>query len=183
MNIRGLRKVIIILFFSLPFTSLANPTGNLLINNFVIKESLMQNDKLAILVCDSLGIPQENINGTFQFTINGFNYPLNFRDGVAITSNKIDNSTFVHLKHKNSTGTHSNLFYVLKKDNSLKIYKISWFYLMLIPIVLFVAVLLFKRFLWIAIILFAFYLYYNAEKGLNISSFFEIIIEGIKNFF
>lgn len=151
------------------------------INDFIIKENLIKNDKLAILACDSLQNPLERINGSFQFTINGFNYPLKFNDGVAITPNKIENSTFVYLQHKNESGTHSNLFYVLKKEDGLKIYIISWFLLLLVPIALLVLVMLFKRFLWFAMILLAVYLYYNSQKGLNVGNFLEIIIEGIKN--
>ncbi len=151
------------------------------INNFIIKETLTQNNKLAILACDSLEKPLENINGTFQFTINGFNYPLKFNDGVAITSNEIENSTFVYLQHKNSSGTHSSLFYALKKEGGLKIYKISWFLLLLFPIVLIISAMLFKRFLWLAIILLIIYFYINSQKGLNAGNFLEIIMEGIKN--
>ena len=164
------------------FNAYATQGDELQISNFIIKENLLQNDKLAILACDSLDIPQEQISGTFQFTINGFNYPLNFREGVAITPNKIENSTFVYLQHKNSSGPHSSLFYVLKKDIGLKIYKISWFLLLLIPTALIILMMLFKRFIWIAVILFGIYLYYNAQKGLAIGSFFEIILEGMKNF-
>lgn len=151
------------------------------INNFIIKETLTKNNKLAILACDSTERPLDYINGTFQFTINGFKSALKFNDGVAITPNEIENSTFVYLQHKNSSGTHSNLFYVFKKEDGLKIYKISWLLLLLIPIALFTLVMLFKRFLWLAIILLIVYFYFNSQKGLNLGSFLEIIIEGIKN--
>lgn len=159
----------------------AQPREELQINNYIIKENLTQNDKLAILACDSSDKPMEHINGTFQFTINGFNYPLSFHDGVAITPNKIENSTFVYLQHKNSSGKHAILFYVLKKDGGLQIYKINWYILILIPIALLFLVMLFKRFLWIAVILFGLYLYYNAQKGLQLGNFLEIILEGIKS--
>lgn len=151
------------------------------IDNFIIKETLTKNNKLAILACDSLEKPLEHINGTFQFTINGFKSPLKFNDGVAITTNEIENSTFVYLQHKNTSGTHSNLFYVLKKDDGLKIYKISWFLLVLIPIALVILVMLFKRFLWVALILLGVYFYFNSQKGLNLGSFLEIIMEGVKS--
>ena len=183
MNHHLLHKLLLLLFVFSGFTAHATQNDEIQISNFIVKENLLQNAKLAILACDSLDIPQEQINGTFQFAINGFNYPLNFRDGVAITPNKIENSTFVYLQHKNSSGTHSSLFYVLKKDTGLKIYKISWFLLILVPISLLVLMMLFKRFVWIAIIIFGIYLYYNAQKGLAITSFFEIIMEGIKSFF
>lgn len=183
MNTHELRIIVIFLFFSFPFWSFATNTGNLLIKNFIIKENLIQNDKLAILACDSLEKPMDNINGTFQFVMNGFNYALNFQDGVAITPNKIENSTFINIKHKNSEGTTSNLFYVLKKDTGLTIYKVNWFYLLIIPLGLLLGSMLFKRFIWLAVILLGIYFYYNTQKGLNVMSFIEVILDGIKSFF
>ena len=170
----------LILLFSTTLVS-GDHKGEMQISNFIIKETLTKNNKLVILACDSSEKPLEYINGTFQFTINGFKSALKFNDGVAITPNEIENSTFVYLQHKNSSGTHSNLFYVLKREDGLKIYKISWFLLLLIPISLFTLVMLFKRFLWLAIILLIVYFYFNSQKGLHIGSFLEIIIDGVKN--
>lgn len=181
MNIQLLRKLFF-LILSLPtFLVYGEEKDEMQINNFIIKETLVKNNKLAILACDSLEKPQEHINGTFQFTVNGFKSSLKFNDGVAITTNEIENSTFVYLQHKNMSGTHSSLFYVLKKNDGLKIYKISWFLLLLVPIALVILVMLFKRFLWLAIILLGVYFYYNSQKGLNIGSFLEIIMDGVKN--
>jgi len=151
------------------------------INNFQLKETLLKNNKLAIIACDSLKNPKENINGTFQFTINGFSHSLDFHNGVAITPNKIEQSTFVYIKHNNETGTHSNLYYIIKKNNDLRIYSINWFLLLIIPLVLVILVMLFKRFLWIAIILLLAYLYFNYQNGLNLESFLETILHGIKD--
>src|SRR3546814_1977840 len=49
------------------------------INHFIVEENLLKNDKLAIIATDSLEQPLENINGTFQFSLNNFTYPLEFR--------------------------------------------------------------------------------------------------------
>lgn len=181
MKIHLLKKLFLLFFLFFACLAYGEEKDEMQIDNFIIKETLTKNNKLAILACDALEKPLEHINGTFQFTINGFKSPLKFNDGVAITTNEIENSTFVYLQHKNTSGTHSNLFYVLKKEDGLKIYKISWFLLLLIPIVLVVLVMLFKRFLWMAIILLGVYFYFNSQKGLNLGSFLEIIMEGIKN--
>src|SRR5690606_9421529 len=181
MNTQLVKKLFLLIFLFSNCLVYGEQKNEMKINNFVIKETLTQNNKLAILACDSLEQPLEHINGTFQFTINGFKYPLKFSDGVAITSNEIENSTFVYLQHKNSSGTHSSLFYVLKKEDGLKIYKISWYLLLLVPIVLIICVMLFKRFLWLAIILLIVYFYFNSKKGLNVGNFLEIVMEGIKN--
>jgi hypothetical protein len=181
MTISILKKLFLLILLFSNYLVYGKQEEEMQINNFIVKETLVKNDKLAILACDSLEKPLPNIDGIFQFTINGFNTSLKFNDGVAITPNPVENSTFVYLQHTNTEGKHSNLFYVLKNEDGLKIYKISWFLLMLIPIALCVLVLLFKRFLWIAIILLGIYFYFNSQKGLNIGSFLEIIIEGIKN--
>lgn len=181
MKIHFLKKLFLLFFLFFNGLVYGEQKNETQIDNFIIKETLTKNNKLAILACDSLENPLEHVNGTFQFTINGFNYPLKFNGGVAITTNEIENSTFVYLQHKNTNGTHSNLFYVSKKEDGLKIYKISWILLLLIPIVLLVLVMLFKRFLWLAIILLGVYFYYNSQKGLNLGSFLEIIIDGVKN--
>lgn len=180
MNNSLLNIFISLLFLLSAGVVFGQPKDELQISHYTLKENLNQNDKLAILVVDSAEKPVEHINGTFQFTINGFNYPLSFHDGVAITPNKIESSTFVYLQHKNSSGNHAALFYVLKKDSGLQIYKIDWYILILIPIGLLFLVMLFKRFIWIAVILFGLYLYYNAQKGLQLGNFIEIILEGLK---
>lgn len=181
MNIQLLKKLFFLILLVPAFWVYGEEKDEMQINNFVIKETLAKNNQLAILACDSLENVQEQINGIFQFTVNGFKSPLKFNDGIAITTNEIENSTFVYLQHKNTIGTNSRLFYVLKKNDGLKIYKISWFLLLLVPIALAILVTLFKRFLWLAIILLGVYFYHNSQKGLDLGSFFEIIMDGVKN--
>ena len=181
MKIQLLKKFFFLILFFSHSLVYGEQKDEMKINDFIIKETLTKNDKLAILACDSLEKPLEHINGTFQFTINGFKSLLKFTDGVAITPNEIENSTFIYLQHKNTSGTHSNLFYVFKKEDGLTIYKISWFILLLVPISLVILVMLFKRFLWLAIVILIVYFYFNSQKGLNMGSFLEIVINGLKN--
>src|SRR5690606_1641744 len=100
MKIRVLKKLFFLILLLSSSVAYGQQEDEMLINNFIVKETLVKNNKLAILACDSLERPLEKINGTFQFTINGFNTPLKFQDGVAITPNEIENSTFVYLQHK-----------------------------------------------------------------------------------
>lgn len=183
MNIQQLKKLFFLILLLPTVLVYGAEKDEIQIDNFIVEETLTKNNKLAILACDSSGIVQEHVNGTFQFTINGFKSPLKFNDGVAITTNEIESSTFVYLQHTNTSGTQSNLYYVLKKMEGLKIYKISWFLLLLVPIALIIFVMLFKRLLWLAIILLGIYLYYNSQKGLNLGSFLEIVLEGVKSLF
>src|SRR5690606_3511048 len=76
------------------------------INNFIVKENLIRNGKIAIIACDSAEKPLESVNGIFRFVINGFQHELRFHDGVAITPQTIEKSTFVFLKHRNESGSH-----------------------------------------------------------------------------
>lgn len=184
MNVMGsilFQNLIGLIFTFSSFLAFAQEQVDMQINHFLLKETLLKNDKLAIIASDSLDNPKEYINGTFQFTINGFSHSLNFNNGVAITSSKIEHSTFVFVKHSNDTGTHSNLYYILKKDHNLQIYKISWFLLLIIPAALLVLVMMFKRFIWIAILLLLGYLYFSYQNGLNFIDFLEAIVHGIKN--
>jgi hypothetical protein len=48
------------------------------INNFLVKENLLKNNKLAIIAADSLENPIEKINGNYTFIISGFTQILNW---------------------------------------------------------------------------------------------------------
>lgn len=178
----SLTTFFLILFFSKSLL-FASSKSEIQINYFILSETLAKNNKLAVIACDSLENPLELVEGTFQFSVNGFNYPLHFIDGVAVMPNKIDNSTFVYLRHENLNGSHSALFYILKKKNTLQTYRINWLHLLLIPALLIILTILFKRFLWIAIILFLTYLYFNYNKGLEIIDYLKIVYEGLSNIF
>src|SRR5690606_38661120 len=103
------------------------------INHFIVRENLIKNDKLAIIATDAEEQPNEGISGTYQFVINGFKQELQFHDGVAITSNPIETSAFVFIKHRNQQGSHGRLYYVLKRDQGLNPIAINWYFLILIP--------------------------------------------------
>lgn len=153
------------------------------INDFVIKENILKNDKLDIIVTDQKYIPVTNVNGIFSFSINGFTEELNFVNGEATSSRQVDKSTFVYLKHKNENGTHAKLYYVIKRDSGLSTFKINWLVLLLIPVSLIVLGMLFRKFIIIALILLAVMFFFNNSKGLDISTFFETVYNGIRAMF
>ncbi len=66
---------------------------NIAINHFVIKENPFAKDEVAIVATDSLGNIQENVNGVFNFTLNGFQDTLKFDKGTAFYRHKIEHST------------------------------------------------------------------------------------------
>lgn len=154
---------------------------NAAINNFLIKENLLKNSKLAIIAADSLEVPKENINGVYTFSVSGFTEELSFHDGVAVIPLQIAKSTFVYIKHENDNGTHSKLVYVYKKDGDLKPIPIKRGYLILIPVILIILAFAFKRFIYFALVVFLVAMVFGYSSGLNISTFFETSIDYLKN--
>lgn len=157
--------------------------GGIAINHFVVKENPFATDEIAIIATDSLGTIQENINGQFNFTVNGFQDTLKFEKGTAFYRHKIGKSSFIYAKHENENGTHSILYYVYKSGDSLKPFHISWVLLLAIPCALFLLAYMFKRFIIVAIIIFCIFVYFNYHNGLSIPTFFESVIDGLKGMF
>ena len=170
-----------IVLFSLLFITGKTHAQPVSVNNFLVKEHLLKNSKLAIIATDSSDHPIETVNGTFLFNINGFQQELKFNDGIAVAPQKIEKSTFVYLKHQNELGTHSKLYYVIKKNEDLNPIKINWMLLLFIPLVIIVIATVFRKFIIFAIVLLAIIFFFNSSKGLNIPTFFETIIDGLKS--
>ncbi len=151
------------------------------INNFLVKESLLKNSKLAIIAADSLENPLEKINGTYTFSVSGFTQELTFNDGVAILPLPIAKSTFVYIKHQNDSGTHSKLLYVYKKEGDLNPFTISRIFMIIIPLIIIILAFAFKKFIYIAVILLVIFLIFSYSNGLNISTFFETTFDYLRN--
>lgn len=150
------------------------------IDHFVVKENPFAKNEVAVIATDTSNNILENINGIFNFTVNGVSDTLKFDKGTAFYRHKIDHSTFLYVKHENESGTHSTLFYVYKSSDKLIPFHISWVWLLIIPLSLVLLGYMFKRFIIIAIIIFCIFLYFNHSNGLSIPTFFESIIDGLK---
>jgi hypothetical protein len=173
-----------ILIFSVTIPASAQAQAQeVVINNFIVKENLLKNDKLAIISANGDEKPIEGVNGTFLFSINGFKQELRFNDGVAVAPVQIDKSTFVYIKHTNDAGTHAKLYYVVKKDDNLNPIKINWLVLLLVPLALIILTMMFRKFLIIAGVLIIALLIFNHNQGLGISTFFETVFDGLKSMF
>jgi len=176
-----MKRLFLILFLIHSFSALqAQPIA---VNNFIVKENLLKNEKLAIIAADSTDKPIESINGTFLFVINGFKQELKFNDGVAVAPQQIEKSGFVYIKHKNDYGTHAKLYYVIKKGTDLNPIKISWMMLVLIPAALILLGTMFRRFLVFAVIILIVLLIFNHNKGLSLGGIFETIFDGLRSAF
>lgn len=175
-----MRQIIHILVFV--FLSIASAQAQpQRIDNFIVKENLTQNSKLAIIALDSAEQPLERINGTFVFNLNGFQQDLQFHDGVAVVQQPVESSTFVFFKHKNQEKTVSKLYYIHKKDSELKPFKINGLLLLLIPLAILLIAYMFRRFLLTFVILALLYAYFHFSKGLDFSNIMESILEALKN--
>lgn len=170
-----------ILFITFCLIGIYGFAQNANINNFLIKENLLKNKKLAIIAADSLNNPNENINGIYTFSVSGFTQSLKFNDGIAVLQLPIEKSTFIYIKHQNDTGTHSKLVYVYKKDNDLNPIAINSLWLFLIPVILVIVAFAFRKMIIIAVIVFLVFVYFNHSSGLNLPTFFESIFDGLRN--
>lgn len=175
---RQIYVMILLLLFSVP--TLAQKAD---INNFIVKESLLKNSKLAIIAADSLENPIESINGVYTFTVSGFTQKLGFHDGVAILPLQLERSAFVYIKHQNEKGTHSKLLYVYKKEGTLSPYAINSMWLVIFPALIVFLAFAFRKFIIAAVIILIVYIYFNHSNGLNLSTFFETIFDGLKSMF
>ncbi|WP_316801290.1 hypothetical protein [Pedobacter frigidisoli] len=176
-----MRKIYLLVSFCLIVFSAG--AQNAAINNFLVKENLLKNNKLAIIAADSLNVPNENINGSYTFSVSGFTQILKFNDGIAVLPLPIDKSTFVYIKHQNDSGTHSKLVYVYKKDADLSPYAINSLWLFIIPIALVVIAFAFRKLIIFVVIAFLVFVYFNHSAGLNLGTFFESIFDGLKSLF
>lgn len=151
------------------------------IDNFIIKENLTSNGKIAIVAVDSSDVALDYINGTFKFTINGFEQSLAFHDGVAVPSHPIENSTFVYFKHKNQDKTTGKLYFLYKKENKITPIKINGLLLLIIPAVILMIAYAAKRLFMTFIILALVYGYFSYSKGLSVSQILESAFQAVKN--
>ncbi|ERJ59452.1 hypothetical protein [Sphingobacterium paucimobilis] len=153
------------------------------IDNFIVKENLTANGKVAIIAVDSSEVANEAINGTFKFSINGFEQTLSFHQGVGVPSHAIDGSTFAYFKHKNQNGSTGKFYFLYKKENKITPIKINGLLLLIIPAALLLLAYAFKRLLTTFVVLAIIYGYFSFSKGLSISQILESAFEVLKSFF
>lgn len=170
--------LIVTIALSLPFLSRAQQVG---IQDFMVKENLSQNGKLAIIATDSLEKTNNLVQGDYTFTINGFQQILHFNDGVAVTSNPIESSTFVYFKHHAAQKDIGKLFFLRVTEKGISPYKISGILLLIIPLLILYIAYKFKRFLITLLILGIVYFYLNYSKGLDVKELIESTVLGLKN--
>lgn len=175
-----MKQVASILFFVL-FPAIVAWAQPLRIDEFAVKESLLQNGKLAVIAMDTAEQPLEKINGTFFFSLNGLQQELRFHDGVAVIKQPLESSTFIFFKHKNQENTISKLYYIHKKNNELKPYKINGMLLFLIPITILLIAYMFRRFVTAFVLIGLVYAYFHFSKGLNFPNLIQSVLNTLTN--
>ncbi len=178
-----MKKLLLLLILITGLCSTTAYADTLLIKNFTIKENPFAKDEVAVIATDTAGVTQENVNGLFKFTINGFDADLTFENGTAFYHHKLDKSSFIYIKHSNEAGSNSTLYYVYRQDTKLTPIHISWVILIAIPLILVLLAYMFKRFIIIAAIIFCVFLYFNHHSGLSIGTFFDTVFDGLKHVF
>lgn len=171
-----------ILITTLLFVSSSQAGEKPSLSNFIIKENLLKNDKIAVIAASEDEKPIE-LNGRYLFTINGFKQELNFNEGVAITPQAIEKSTFIYLKHETDSNQVNKLYYVYKSSDALNPIKINLKFLVLIPLIVISIIALFRKFLVYGLLILAGLIYFNISKGLSLPTYFETIFDGLKSFF
>lgn len=173
-----MQKYIFLLLMILPGWLYAQPMA---INDFIVKENLSQNGKLAIIAVDSTEKADDHIHGTFLFTVNGFQQSFRFTDGVAVMADPIESSTFAFLKHKNQDKEIGKFYFIRKSDKGLSPYKISGLALILIPALIMLIAYAFKRLLVVFVVLAIAFAYLHFSKGLDIGQVLESFFFSLKN--
>ncbi|ADY51927.1 hypothetical protein Pedsa_1360 [Pseudopedobacter saltans DSM 12145] len=153
------------------------------INNFVLSENPQKSNTFIVIAKDSLNNASDALNGTYNFSINGFKETLNFHSGVAASKMEIDKSLFLYIKHENENNTVSKLYYLRKTDNGINPIGISWYILLIIPASLILIGYMFRKIIGVVIFFLMAYIYFSYSKGLSVSTFLESIFDGLKNLF
>ena len=180
MKNRWILYICLSILYLMPNLSIAQ---NAIIKDFTVKENLSQNGKLAIIAIDTAEKTDNTVNGNYAFTINGFQQELKFSDGVAVTNNPIESSTFVFFKHKFAGSDIGKLFFLRMTDKGITPYKISGILLIIIPLLILYIAYKFKRFLITLLILAVVYFYLNHSKGLDVRQLLESSIMAVKDLF
>jgi len=152
------------------------------IDNFIVRENPAMNGTLAIIAVDSADRPLEHIDGTFGFSLNGFQQELVFHDGVAIVQHPLESSTFVFFKHQNHEKSIGRFYYVHKSDGGLYPIKVLGWLLLIVPVALLLLAYALKRFILVFIVLAAAFAYFHYTKGLEVSLLLESIFFSIRDF-
>ena len=152
------------------------------IKTFELRQNPFADNEVVVVATDSVGTILEGIGGGHTFYINGFKERLSFENGTGFYSRKLEKSTFIYLKNQDEYGFKGSvLYYVLKFDTHLFPIKISWLVFIIIPILLILLGYMFRKLIWLAVVLFIAFSYFHLSSGLGFATLFETITAGLKS--
>jgi hypothetical protein len=153
------------------------------VHTFTVTQNNENPNQLTVTAADTTKQNSLGINGTFVFYVNGFTQLLRFKNGVAKCLLQLSKSSFVYFKHENEANNPSNLYYVYKSGSGLSPFKISWFLLLMVPVVFILIGYMFKKIIGLAMFALSAYLYFGHSSGLSVGTFLASVFDGLKNIF
>ena len=174
----------LLIFFNCQDVYSQNPSINtepISLNNFMVQGSLFKNNHVTIIATSGDDKPLGDLNGTFNFSINGFEQKLKFVDGAATIAQPISKSTFLYVRHESESGTRGKLYYLISKYEAISPIEINWIVLVIVPFIIILLAMMFRKFIIIGGIILLLLFYFNSSKGLNLPTFFDTVFDGLKN--
>ena len=183
-----MKKISIILFLALsssifaqqqPLSYSFNFRDLFVIRDFKVSGAAENQKNIQIAALDSNKNIYEKIEGPYSFVINGYIEKINFKKGIAqFNLEKLDASMLliIHTYKENKV---SKLIILRKTDNGIKAmnFPIYMVLVIFIGIIIFAAIIR-KMAVYVLVALFIFYFFY---KGVDLSTFIEILKTGVKN--
>lgn len=166
----------LLLFFIICSVS-GTASARVRIHDFKLSPALFENNSIHIKALDEAGDEDISVNGRYSFTVNGFEKSLLFIAGNAAYPDNLKSSTFLYMKVGSVEKPVSRLFYVYRSDAGLVPFKISLFWLILIPVLLIMGSFVFKRLIVLVIIIF--FLFFLFNKGLSVSGYIGAVKDWI----
>lgn len=147
------------------------------IHDFKLSPALFENNSIHIKALNEEGDEDILVNGRYNFSVNGFEKRLLFLGGNAEYPDNLTSSTFLYMKCGPVDRPVSRLFYVYRSGLGLEPFKISLFWLLVIPVILILGSFVFKRLIILAIIVIVLFFLFN--KGLSVKSYLSAVKDWI----
>lgn len=147
------------------------------IHDFKLSPALFENNSIHIKALNEAGDEDILVNGRYTFSVNGFEKRLLFLGGSAEYPDNLTSSTFLYMKCGPVDRPVSRLFYVYRTATGLSPFKISLFWLLVVPVILILGSFVFKRLIILAFIVILLFFLFN--KGLSVSSYLSAVKDWI----
>ena len=147
------------------------------IHDFKLSPALFENNSIHIKALNEAGDEDILVNGRYTFSVNGFEKRLFFLGGSAEYPDNLTSSTFLYMKCGPVDRPVSRLFYVYRTTAGLSPFKISLFWLLVIPVILILGSFVFRRLIILVFIVIVLFFLFN--KGLSVSSYFNAVKDWI----